>query len=585
MTAASEAQEAFAAFAGQLYRLLRPGDQRVVATVAIVGRRSRHWIQVFSPDGAESSAEGTYRIVEPTADNAAAVARLREVTYTPQRGAWFTAQVRITPDKQASIRTWLDDEPRLDDVSSEDWLDDLERYPRTPDHTPAWLAGRVAAARAAREEAGEWSTSLTLDVPDAVAADPATDAGALADEGDGDEPEFVRIVRAAVESEPDNLQLRVELIELLIERSPRQALAEIDALAERGANAQTVEVLRARAAAATASRAPSPPTAIASPASEASVLENRDSEKIAARASDADDATPVWDVERPAVTLDDVAGLVEVKRHLEASFLAPMRNPELARMFGKQPRGSLLMYGPPGCGKTFIARAVAGELGANFVHATLADLLGQYIGDSEKAVHALFETARAAKPCVIFIDEFDAIGGRRTSGNAYAQGLRMITSQLLEEFDGVSASNDGIYVLAATNRPWDVDPALRRPGRLDRTVLILPPDLPAREAIVQIGLRDKPAADIDASEIARRTEEFSGADLSYVVETAVEQAFMDSLQAGVPRMITTYDLEAAASRTVPSTRTWFEQVKPVIEYGIDDGTFGQLRAYLKQHRI
>lgn len=244
------------------------------------------------------------------------------------------------------------------------------------------------------------------------------------------------------------------------------------------------------------------------------------------------------------------------------------------------------MYGPPGCGKTFIARAIAGELGAGFVHATLADIMGEFFGQSEKAIHALFEAARAARPCVIFIDEFDAIGGRRTSGSgAASQSLRMITSQLLEEFDGVDASNDGIYVLAATNRPWDIDPALRRPGRLDRTVLILPPDEPAREAIIRIGLRDKPAADVDPTELARRTEQFSGADLTYVVDSAVEQAFMDSLQSGVPRMITTYDLDVAASRVVPSTRTWFEQIKPVLEYGVDDGTFSQLRSYIKQHRI
>lgn len=124
----------------------------------------------------------------------------------------------------------------------------------------------------------------------------------------------------------------------------------------------------------------------------------------------------------------------------------------------------------------------------------------------------------------------------------------MIASQLLEELDGVAASNDGIYVLAATNRPWDIDPALRRPGRLDRTVLILPPDEPAREAIVRTALRDKPAAAIDAEAVARRTSEFSGADIAYTVGSAVESAFMDSLSAGVPRMITTHDLERAAAQ-------------------------------------
>lgn len=415
-------------------------------------------------------------------------------------------------------------------------------------------------------------------------------------------PDFVAIIRDAVASDPDNLALRVDLIELLLEEQPEVAAVEIETLAHYGANVQTVQVLRARAAAALLRKrarggAASDPAASGPAASGPEAPESAERTaapttpppppaRIPTAATPSTKDAPVWDVERPGVTLDDVAGLSEVKAHLESAFLAPMRNPEMARMFGKAPRGSLLMYGPPGCGKTFIARAVAGELGAGFVHATLADIMGQYFGESEKAIHSLFEAARAARPCVIFIDEFDAIGGRRTSGSsASSQALRMVTSQLLEELDGVDAANDGIYVLAATNRPWDIDPALRRPGRLDRTVLILPPDPPAREAIIRHALRDKPAAAIDTGELVARTQEFSGADIAYIVDTAVEQAFMDSLREGVPRMVTTYDLESAATRVVPSTRSWFEQIKPVLEYGIDDGTFAQLRSYLKKHRI
>lgn len=415
-------------------------------------------------------------------------------------------------------------------------------------------------------------------------------------------PDFVAIIRDAVASDPDNLALRVDLIELLLEEQPEVAAVEIETLAHYGANVQTVQVLRARAAAALLRKrarggAASDPAASGPAASGPEAPESAERTaapttpppppaRIPTAATPSTKDAPVWDVERPGVTLDDVAGLSEVKAHLESAFLAPMRNPEMARMFGKAPRGSLLMYGPPGCGKTFIARAVAGELGAGFVHATLADIMGQYFGESEKAIHSLFEAARAARPCVIFIDEFDAIGGRRTSGSsASSQALRMVTSQLLEELDGVDAANDGIYVLAATNRPWDIDPALRRPGRLDRTVLILPPDPPAREAIIRHALRDKPAAAIDTGELVARAQEFSGADIAYIVDTAVEQAFMDSLREGVPRMVTTYDLESAATRVVPSTRSWFEQIKPVLEYGIDDGTFAQLRSYLKKHRI
>lgn len=421
--------------------------------------------------------------------------------------------------------------------------------------------------------------------------------------------DFVEIIRAAVEADPGNVGLRVDLVELLLQDRLDEAAAEIDGLATLGANQATVLVLRARLAAArlragqapdavsgpeapsvAAPPAPAPaPTSVPAPgplASAPSVDEPRasDDPPLVPVQSEPDEK-PVWDVERPSVTLADVAGLEEVKAHLNGSFLMPMRNPEMARMFGKAPRGSLLMYGPPGCGKTFIARAIAGELDANFVHATLADIVRPHFGETEQAIHSLFEAARAARPCVVFIDEFDAIGGRRSSGSSSAQSLRMFTSQLLEEFDGVDADNDGVYILAATNRPWDIDPALRRPGRVDRTVLVLPPDEPARRAIIEIALRDKPAASVDASDVARRTAEFSGADIAYVVAQAVETAFTESVASGVPRMVGTDDLERAAARVIPSTREWFEQIKPVLEYGVDDGTFSQLRAYLKRHRI
>lgn len=422
--------------------------------------------------------------------------------------------------------------------------------------------------------------------------------------------DFVEIIRAAVAADPGNIGLRVDLVELLLQERLDEAAAEVERIAELGANAATVSVLRARLAAArlragqapdamppapdpgagtrpAAPFVPGPPAAPGEPAAPAtgSVDDTRPGDAPLLDVSTDQVEKPVWDVERPAVTLSDVAGLDEVKQHLNGAFLLPMRNPEMARMFGKAPRGSLLMYGPPGCGKTFIARAIAGELEANFVHATLADLVRPHFGETEQSIHSLFEAARAARPCVVFIDEFDAIGGRRTSGGSSAQSLRMFASQLLEEFDGVDADNDGVYILAATNRPWDVDPALRRPGRIDRTVLVLPPDEPARLAIVENALRDKPAAAVDARELARRTTEFSGADIAYVVDQAVETAFTESVASGVPRMIGTADLERAAARIVPSTREWFEQIKPVLEYGIDDGTFGQLRAYLKRHRI
>ena len=175
-----------------------------------------------------------------------------------------------------------------------------------------------------------------------------------------------------------------------------------------------------------------------------------------------DPGPSAYDVEPAGVRLADVGGLTEVKKRLEASFLAPLRNPELRALYGKSLRGGLLLYGPPGCGKTFLAKAVAGELGASFLHVSLADVLDMYIGQSERNVKELFEVARTSAPCVLFLDELDAIGGKRSLNRS--SGARTTVNQLLTELDGVGSDNEGVFVLAATNHPWDVDPALRRPG-------------------------------------------------------------------------------------------------------------------------
>ena len=190
----------------------------------------------------------------------------------------------------------------------------------------------------------------------------------------------------------------------------------------------------------------------------------------------------VWDVEASPLTLNDVGGMTEAKRAIELQFFGPLRHPELRQAFGKPLGGGLLMYGPPGCGKSFIARAIAGEMGAAFLNVTVADVLDMYVGVSESNMHELFLMARRRAPIVLFFDELDAIGMRRHADRG-SQATRNTTVQLLAELDGVDSDNEGVYVLAATNRPWDLDTALRRPGRFDRSVLVLPPDEEARYAI------------------------------------------------------------------------------------------------------
>ena len=292
-------------------------------------------------------------------------------------------------------------------------------------------------------------------------------------------------------------------------------------------------------------------------------------------------ADGVFDVERAGLRLADVGGMAEVKARLEASVLAPLRNPELGRLYGKSLRGGLLLYGPPGCGKTFIARAVAGEMGARFLAVSLADVLDMYIGQSERNVHELFDTARRNAPCVIFLDEVDAIGQKRSQQrNSAARGT---VNQLLTEMDGLSDNNDGVFVLGATNHPWDVD--VRRPGRFDRMLLVLPPDAPAREAILRFHLRGRPIANIDAARLARAAEGYSGADLAYLCELAAERALLDSARSGTVRLIGMDDFDAASRELRPSIGPWLDTARNVAQFANESGSYDDLLAYLRQRRL
>ncbi|MEX2242660.1 MAG: AAA family ATPase [Fimbriimonadaceae bacterium] len=283
------------------------------------------------------------------------------------------------------------------------------------------------------------------------------------------------------------------------------------------------------------------------------------------------------------VTLADVAGLEHVKRRIEMSFLAPLRNPELRAMYKKSLRGGLMLFGPPGCGKTFIARAIAGEMGAAFVSVGLVEILDMYIGESEKNLHAIFEQARRRKPCVLFLDEIDALGRRRSLMREHAG--RTVVNQLLQELDGMNTDNENLYVIAATNHPWDVDSALKRPGRFDRTVLVLPPDAPARRKILADNLLGRPYEDVDIDWVAKNTDDYSGADIAHLCDSAAEHAMEDSIKRGANRPITTRDFKDAMKEVKPSTRPWFETARNHALYANEGGVYDELLDFMKSRKL
>lgn len=289
------------------------------------------------------------------------------------------------------------------------------------------------------------------------------------------------------------------------------------------------------------------------------------------------------DVQRPDLRLADVGGMEQVKQRLEMAFLGPMRNPELAKAFGKSLGGGLLLYGPPGCGKTYLAKAVAGELGASFYDIGISDVLDIYTGASERNLTQIFDAARRDSPCVLFFDEIDALGQKR-SHLTHSSSMRNTVNTLLAEMDSLGGRGEGVFVLGATNHPWDVDSALRRPGRFDRMLLVLPPDAPARAAILRHHLRDRPLSGIDLDRLARSTDHFSGADLAGLCATATERALADSMRAGRIRPVGMDDFAAALREVRPSTGPWFATARNVVTFANTDGSYDDLAAYLKKNK-
>jgi ATP-dependent 26S proteasome regulatory subunit len=284
------------------------------------------------------------------------------------------------------------------------------------------------------------------------------------------------------------------------------------------------------------------------------------------------------DVQKPEISFANVGGLEDVKEEIRMKIIYPLQNRALFKAYGKKLGGGVLLYGPPGCGKTLISKATAGEIQANFISVGIHQILDLYVGNSEKNLHQAFQLARENAPAILFFDEVDALAADRKDFRESA--IRTMINQFLAEMDGNIGSNEGVLILGATNAPWHLDPAFRRPGRFDRIIFVPPPDEPAREAIVQILACNKPLKRLDAKALAKRTKEFSGADIQSIFDVATERVLSRAMKEGRVVPLTTEDLLQASKGINPSTRTWFESAKNYALYANQGGFYDDLLTFL-----
>jgi len=284
-------------------------------------------------------------------------------------------------------------------------------------------------------------------------------------------------------------------------------------------------------------------------------------------------------LQKPTINFSDVGGMDEVKKEIELKIIKPLLHPELYKAYGKKIGGGILLYGPPGCGKTFIAKATAGQVNAKFISVSLNDILDMWIGNSEKNLHEIFELARQNTPCVLFIDEIDALGASR-SDMKQSSGRHLI-NQFLQELDGIDSTNEGVLIIGATNTPWSLDPAFRRPGRFDRIVFVPPPDAKTRTSILKLKMNNKPTGTMDLEAIGKKAENYSGADLDAIIDIAIEQKLEDSFSDGIPKPLETNDLINALKKHKPSTQEWFSTAKNFAMFANDSGLYDDILTYLK----
>jgi SpoVK/Ycf46/Vps4 family AAA+-type ATPase len=283
------------------------------------------------------------------------------------------------------------------------------------------------------------------------------------------------------------------------------------------------------------------------------------------------------------VRFADVGGMEDLKKTLRLHIIEPFLRPGLFARFKKSGGGGILLYGPPGCGKTMIARAIASECNASFVSVGISEVLNMWMGESERNLAQLFEKARAQKPCVLFFDELDALAFSRSK--AHSEHSRTIVNEFLSQLDGFERDNRDVLFLAATNMPWDVDQAMKRTGRFARQLFVPPPDAEARKHIVELKLRDIPVQGIDVDALVAATPHYSGADIDGLIDLAKESTLHDILSGAPERPIGPKDMAFALEQMQPSTIEWLKTARNLVRYAGSDDSYRDVEKYLKKTKF